>query len=452
MTNDLTQGKPLPLILSFTIPLALGALFQQCFSVVDTIIVGKCISVDALAAVGSTNSLNFLIIGLVTGSCCGMAIPISQRFGAKDWSNLRRYVFNAVYVCLFLTAVLTAVTAVYTRQMLQLMRTPENIMEDAYRYIVTIFYGIGGIFLYQMCACVIRAMGDSRTPVFFLVLACLINIVLDLLFILVFHMGVFGAALATVISQTLSGLACLFYILHSLYMLKPEAGEAAFSPRHIRDLFVMGVPMGLQYTITAIGSVVLQSAVNTLGSSIVAAVTAGSKVSIFFTCVLESLGTAMATYAGQNMGARKFDRIRTGMLLAMLIGTVYSLLSFGILKLTGGWLVQMFVDAEEAAVIEHAATFLGWNSLFYVLLNPIFIYRFGLQGLGYSGFSMFAGVAEMFARSLVAFGLVPVWGFLGVCLANPAAWLAADLFLIPAFSAKLKRRETLAAADGGQTA
>lgn len=446
--HDLTNGKPLPLILGFTVPLALGALFQQCFSMVDAIIVGKCIGVDALASVGATNSLNFLVIGLVTGSCCGMAIPISQRFGAKDWSNLRRYVFNAIYVCIALTVILTTVTALCTRDILRLMRTPDNILEGAYSYIVTIFYGIGGIFLYQMCACIIRALGDSRTPVFFLVLACLINVVLDLLFVIVFKMGVFGAALATVISQTLSGLACLVYILRTLYMLRPEKGEAAPSAKHIRDLCVMGVPMGLQYTITAIGSVVLQSAVNSLGSDVVAAVTAATKVSIFFTCVLESLGTAMATFVGQNLGARKYGRIRTGIGLAMLLGTGYSLLAFGVLKLASSPLVQLFVNGSETEVIRQAGIFLGWNSLFYVLLNPIFIYRFGLQGLGYSGFAMFAGVAEMIARSAVAFGLVPVLGFFGVCMANPTAWLAADLFLVPAFYQRLKRRIAQQAAEG----
>lgn len=439
MTHDLTSGNPLKLILSFTIPLALGALFQQCFSVVDAVIVGKCIGVDALASVGATNSLNFLIIGLVTGSCCGMGIPISHAFGAKDWSNLRRYVFNAVYVCIFLAVILTVLTGVFTKDILLLIRTPENILKGAQDYIGTIFYGIAGIFLYQMSACIIRALGDSRTPVFFLVLACLINVVLDLVFILVFKMGVFGAALATVIAQTLSGLACLVYILRSLYILKPEKGEAALSGRHLRDLFVMGVPMGLQYTITAVGSVVLQSAVNSLGSGVVAAVAAATKVSIFFTCILESLGTAMATFVGQNLGARQYGRIRSGMGSALIIGTLYSLLAFVVLKLTAGTLVQMFVDGSETAVIEQAATFLGWNSLFYITLGPIFLYRFGLQGLGYSGFSMFAGVAEMVARIAVAFGLVPVLGFLGVCLANPVAWVAADLFLVPAFYAKLKK-------------
>ncbi len=440
MTNDLTNGRPLPLLLRFTVPLALGALFQQCFAMVDTIIVGKFIGVDALAAVGSTASLNFLIIGLVTGACCGMGIPISQRFGAKDWSDLRRYVFNAAYVCIFLTVVLTTVTGLFTRQFLEWMRTPANIIDDAYSYISTVFYGIGGIFLYQMCAAVIRSMGDSRTPVFFLVLSCLINAVLDLVFVLNFDMGVFGAALATVISQTVSGLACLLYILRSLYILKPEKGEASFSWPHIKGLFAMGVPMGLQYTITAIGSVVIQSAINTLGSTVVAAITAAGKESIFFTCPAESLGTAMATYTGQNLGARKFDRIRTGMVQTVIIGAVYSVLAALVLHFAAPLLTQLFVDGSETLVIDYACQYLGWNSVFYIPLTLIFLYRFSLQGLGYSGFAMFAGVAEMVARSAVAFGLVPVMGFAGACLSNPLAWIAADLFLIPAFYTKLRVR------------
>ncbi len=447
MTNDLTQGRPLPLLLRFTVPLALGALFQQCFAMVDSIIVGKFIGVDALAAVGSTGSLNFLIIGLVTGSCCGMGIPISQCFGARDWANLRRYVFNAAYVCMLLTAVLTTVTALFTRQFLVWMRTPDNIIDGAYSYISTVFYGLGGIFLYQMSAAVIRALGDSRTPVFFLVLACLINAVLDLVFVIVFRMGVFGAALATVISQLVSGLACFFYILRSLYILRPARGEARPSARHIGSLFAVGVPMGLQYTVTAIGSVVIQSAINTLGSTAVAAITAAGKVSIFFTCPMESLGTAMATYTGQNLGARRYDRIRTGMVQTVLIGAVYSLLAALALKFAAPVLVQLFVDAAETQVIAYAAQYLAWNSYFYIPLTLIFLYRFSLQGLGYSGFAMLAGVTEMIARSAVAFAAVPALGFFGACLSNPLAWVSGAAFLVPAFYARLKKRIAILQAE-----
>ena len=441
MTHDLTSGSPLRLILSFTVPLVLSNLFQQCFSLVDTVIVGRCIGVDALAAVGSTGSLNFLVIGLVTGCCAGMAIPIAQRFGAGDTENMRRYVYNAAYVCIVLAVLLTAVTALFTRTFLTWMRTPEDILDDACTYLVTIFYGIGGIFLYQMSAGVLRALGDSRTPALFLVLACLINAVLDLLLVIRLQMGVFGAALATVISQVLSGLACLARIRRTLHILRPESNERALSVRHIRTLLGSGIPMGLQYTLTATGSVVLQSAVNALGSAAVAAVTAAEKVSVFFYCVLESLGSSMATYVGQNLGARRFDRIRVGVLQSAGLGASYCLLAWCILHFAGGALIRLFVESSETAVIDLAAVWLSWNSAFFLFLMPIFLYRFSLQGLGYSALAMFAGVAEMIARILTAFLLVPALGFSGVCLSDPVAWLAADLFLLPAFYSRLRRRE-----------
>lgn len=439
MTRDLTTGKPLPLLVSFTVPLALGTLFQQCFSVIDAALVGRCIGVGALAAVGATGSVNYLVIGLVTGVCAGMGIPISQSFGARDAAQLRRYVLNAAYICIGLSALLTLLCAVFTRPLLTLMHTPADIFADAYRYIMTVFYGVGGIVLYQMGACVIRALGDSRTPVFFLVLACVLNAGLDLLLILAFQMGVFGAALATVISQTLSGLACLWYILRKLSVLRPRPGEAAPSLRHIGKLLGQGLPMGLQCSITAIGGVVLQRAVNELGSQVVGAVTAANKVNGFFTCTLASLGTAVATYVGQNLGAGRLDRVRTGVHWSLALGTGYGVLAFVVLRLFGGSLAGLFVDAGDAEVIRLAATFLQWTSLFFVLLNAVFVYRFGLQGLGHSGLAMFAGVTEMLARIAVAFALVSTVGFLGVCLADPAAWLAADLFLVPMFCLKLSR-------------
>lgn len=434
MTKDLTSGNPLKVILLFTLPLVLGNLFQQFYALADTIIVGRYCGVSALASVGSTGSLNYLILGFVIGVCNGFAIPIAQLFGARDYRDLRRHVANAAWLCLASSVVLTVLTVAFTRPMLILMQTPEDILDGAATYIGWIFAGIPFIFLYNMVAGIMRALGDSKTPLFFLILTSVLNIGLDLLFVIPFQMGVLGAALATDISQAVSGVVSFIFLCKKFTVLAMETGDARLNRRVCFRLLGIGLPMGLQCSITAIGSVIVQWAVNMLGSTAVAAVTAASKTMNLLTVPLESVGTAMATYAGQNLGAARMDRVRKGVHSALLIATVYALASLVILHFGDVTVMGLFLDtATEVQIVEMGRQYLFWNSVFFIPLGALIVWRYSIQGLGFSTLAMMAGVAEMVARTLVAIALVPVLGYFGAELANPAAWIAACLFLYPAY-------------------
>ena len=433
MTKDMTNGSPMKLILGFSVPLLFGFLFQQLYNLVDTLIVGRFLGVDALAAVGATGSLNFLIIGFCMGVCNGFAIPLAHRFGAGDYKAMRAFMMNAVYLAVVFAAVMTVLTVVYCKPILRLMRTPENIIDDAYIYIVIIFAGIPATYLYNLISGIIRSMGDSRTPVVFLTIASVLNIALDLVLIITFDMGVAGAALATVVSQAVSGLGCLIYSLGKFEILHADEEERKINTFYMKTLCNMGVPMGLQYSITAIGSVILQSAVNTLGSDAVAAMTAGSRISMFFCCPYDALGSTMATYGGQNVGAKKLDRIREGLKSCSILGIVYSIIAFVVLFFAGEWLAGFFVESARASIIGDVQLFLMLNSAFYIPLAFVNIVRFLIQGMGYSKFAVLAGVFEMVARALVGFVFVPVFGFPAACIASPVAWIFADAFLFPAY-------------------
>lgn len=443
MTKDMTSGAPMKLILGFSVPLLFGFLFQQFYNLVDTLIVGRYLGVDALAAVGSTGSLNFLIIGFCMGVCNGFAIPLAHKFGAGDYSGMRAFMMNAVYLSIAFSVVMTALTVIFCRPILELMQTPENIIDEAYAYIVIIFIGIPATYLYNLISGVIRSMGDSRTPVVFLVMASVINIVLDIVLIVWVDMGVAGAAVATVVSQLLSGLGCLIYSLQRFELLRTDREERRLQASYIKTLCGMGVPMGLQYSITAIGSVVLQSAVNTLGSDAVAAMTAGSKISMFFCCPFDALGSTMATYGGQNMGAGKLSRIGAGLKASTVLGVIYAAAAFLILFFTGEYLALFFVEKASPQIIADVHLLLIINSAFYVPLLFVNTVRFLIQGMGYSKFAIFAGVFEMAARTLVGFAFVPVFGFAAACFASPVAWVFADIFLFPAYVYVYRRSERL---------
>ena len=434
MTKDLTSGSPLKVILLFTLPLVLGNLFQQFYALADTIIVGRYCGVSALASVGSTSSVNYLILGFVTGVCNGFAIPIAQLFGARDYSAMRRHVANAGWLCLAGSVVLTVLTVSLTRPLMMLMQTPADILDGAVIYIGWIFAGIPFTFLYNMVAGIMRALGDSKTPLYFLIMTSVLNVGLDLLFVVPFQMGVFGAALATDISQALSGIVSFVYLCRKFEVLSMKAGEGRFDSRTCLRLAGIGLPMGLQCSITAIGSVIVQWAVNVLGSTAVAAVTAASKTANLLTVPLESVGTAMATYAGQNLGAARMDRVRKGVHSALLIACVYAVASLVLLHFGDVTVMGLFLDTgSELEIVRMGQEYLFWNSVFFIPLGALIVWRYSIQGLCYSTLAMLAGVAEMAARTLVAVILVPLLGYFGAELANPAAWVAACLFLYPAY-------------------
>ena len=433
MEKDMTKGSPMRLILGFAVPLLFGLLFQQFYSMVDTIIVGHYLGVEALAAVGATGSVNFLIIGFCMGVCNGFALPIAQEFGAGNAPKLRRFVANSVWLSVIFAVVMTVVVSLLCRSILQWMRTPENIIDGAYDYIIVIFIGIPVVFLYNVTAAIIRSLGDSRTPVIFLVMAAVLNIFLDLLLIIVIPMGVAGAAVATVLSQAIAGVCCLIYMCRKYPILHLSGEEWKWNGECVARLCNMGIPMGLQYSITAIGSVILQSAVNGIGSDAVAAVTAGNKVSMLLMCPFDAMGSTMATYGGQNIGAGDLDRVGKGLKSCTLLGLLYSLIAVGVVFTLGQVLLLLFLDAGETVILANAYAFICVNVLFYFPLALVNIVRFLIQGMGFSKLAVFAGAFEMLARGLAGFVLVPAFGFPAVCFANPLAWIFADIFLIPAY-------------------
>lgn len=433
MTKNMTTGSPVKLIISFAIPMFLGMLFQQFYSMVDTVIVGKYLGVNPLAGVGSTTSLNFLVIGFCTGVCNGFAIPVAQMFGAQEESKLRRYVANSAWLCIGFSVVMTLLVTAACRPILRMMNTPEEIFDYAYMYIVIIFCGIPCTFLYNILAGIIRSLGDSRTPVIFLAVSSGLNIVLDFISILVFHMNVEGPALATVISQGVSGAICLFYMKKKYPILRIAREEWKADAKYMKRLCFIGIPMGLQYSVTAIGTLVLQTAINGLGAAVVAGVTAAQKINAFISCPVEAIGQTMAPYTGQNMGAGKLDRIGKGLKDASLVGFVMSALCFLTAFLTGKQLCLLFLNAKETEIIAYAYQFLLFCTGGYCFLTLVNTVRFTIQGMGFSVFAITSGVMEMIARILAATVITGKFGFIGICLAHPLAWVFADSFLIPAF-------------------
>ena len=432
MTHDLTSGKPLKMVLQFTIPVLLGLLLQQVYSVVDTAIVGHALGVMALGGVGATSSVNYLVIGFCTGLCTGMAIPVAQAFGANDVRQLRRYIGNCVWLCVIVSAALLALTLPACRLLLTAMGTPEEEMSYAFDYIFVIFIGIPAIILYNMGACVLRALGDSRSPVWFLAIASLINIVLDLLTVCVLDWGVRGAAVATVVSQAVSGVLCVWYMRRRFPVLQMEKDDWQLRRREASRLLGMGVPVGLQCSITAIGSVILQTAVNSLGAICVAGVAAATKLFQLFCCPYDALAMAATNFVGQNLGAGKYDRIRQGIFACCLLGVVYCAVHFLLAQFGTPYAILLFIRPEEAeAVLPFAWKMCRMDAYFGLFLMLVNVLRLSIQGMGYSRLSLLSGVLEMVARIFISVWAVPQFGFAAACMANPLAWVLANCFLIP---------------------
>ena len=432
MTHDLTSGKPLKMVLQFTIPVLLGLLLQQVYSVVDTAIVGHALGVMALGGVGATSSVNYLVIGFCTGLCTGMAIPVAQAFGANDVRQLRRYIGNCVWLCVIVSAALLALTLPACRLLLTAMGTPEEEMSYAFDYIFVIFIGIPAIILYNMGACVLRALGDSRSPVWFLAIASLINIVLDLLTVCMLDWGVRGAAVATVVSQAVSGVLCVWYMRRRFPVLRMEKDDWRLRSREASRLLGMGVPVGLQCSITAIGSVILQTAVNSLGAICVAGVAAATKLFQLFCCPYDALAMAATNFVGQNLGAGKYDRIRQGIFACCLLGVVYCVVHFLLAQFGTPYAILLFIRPEETeAVLPFAWKMCRMDAYFGLFLMLVNVLRLSIQGMGYSRLSLLSGVLEMVARIFISVWAVPQFGFAAACMANPLAWVLANCFLIP---------------------
>lgn len=432
-SKDMTSGACLPLILNFTFPLLLGNLLQQTYYLVDSAIVGRFLGINALASVGASTSVVFLILGFCNGCCGGFGIPVAQKFGARDYVTMRRYVAVSLKLAGGMSVLIAGITSLLCAFILRSMQTPENIFADAYAYLLITFLGVPCTFYYNLLSSIIRALGDSKTPFWFLLFSTVLNILLDLLCILGFGWGVAGAAIATVFSQGVSAILCYFYMNRKFEILRTTPAERRFRWDLAKQLLFIGAPMGLQFSITAIGSIMLQSANNALGTACVAAFTAAMRIKMFFLCMLESLGMAMATFCGQNYGAGKPERIWQGVKAAIGLMCIYVVAVNLILWTLSEEFTQLFVDASELEIIADSALFLHVSASFFPFLGMLCILRYSIQGAGYTQLAMFSGVAEMIARILVSVVAVPLWGFWAVCFGDPLAWVFAVAFLIPAF-------------------
>ena len=446
--TDLTVGRPLTRILRFALPLVLGTLFQQLYSFVDTVIVGRCLGTDALGAVGTTYSLNFLILGFVQGACVGFGIPVAETFGAKDKEGLRKYLFNGAAICVALSVVFTIVTTLIAGPLLSLIHTPEELFADAVLYIRIIFIGIPATVLYNYASSVLRALGDSQHPFYFLLVSSVLNIALDWLLIVPFGMGVDGAAIATVFSQLVSGVLCTVWFFTRTAKnegISFHERKGLLSVRHCRRLAYIGFPMGFEYSVSAIGAVIMQDAINLLGSTAVAAQTAGEKIRQMFTLPMESVGMAMATYVGQNHGARRTDRIKQGIKDGCLIQLTYCVAAWVVIYFIKPFAVGLVLGDADPAVTAGAIEYLAVMSMLFCFHGLLMIFRNTLQGLGYSVQAIISGVGELIGRSLG--GLLAVktgLGYLGICLSNPFAWALAMLYCMFMVARVLKKEEQTA--------
>ena len=413
--RDMTVGSP-----------ARNILLQHLYQVVDAAIVGRWVGVEGLAAVGASSSIMFLFLGFCNGACAGFSVPVAQAFGAKEYSLMRQYVANAIRIGIWISVLLTIPICVLCSPILRLVNVPDDIFHQAWIYLMLQFLGIPLAIAYNLLAGFIRSLGNSKEPFYFLLVSSATNIILDLIFVIVFRWGVFGAGFATLISQIVSASLCYSFIIRQMKMLIPVGEERRYDSDHVTHLLNNGIPMGLQFSITGIGVIMLQSANNALGTMYVAAFTASMRVKYVFTTVFENIGVAMATYCGQNIGARRLDRVKSGLKAATGIMLVYFVFTFAVIFPFADEMMALFVDPSQRQIIDLASQYMRISNYFYPVLGMLTIFRYSIQGLGYSTLSLMSGVMEMLARCAVSIWMVPAMGFMGVCLGDPAAWCAAD--------------------------
>ena len=430
MERDMTKGSPLPVILRFTLPLIIGNIFQQLYNMADTIIVGRYVGADALAAVGSTGTIMFLVLGFAQGITAGFTVLTSQRFGAKDTNGVKRSVANGILLALIFTVFLTFISMVLMRPLLHLMNTPENIFDDAYTYIMIICGGLVTTVFYNLFSSYLRAVGNSQIPLVFLVFSAILNVFLDLLFIICFQMGVAGAASATILSQGISAVLCVFYIYRFMPDMRPEKKHWELHVADSRHQLSMGIPMALQFAITGSGTMIMQSAINLFGSEAVAAFTAACKLQNLVTQGFPAMGQTMAAYSGQNFGKGDIPRIKKGVHAALLISITYSVAAAVLVFLLLKPCLGLFFtgDVDMASMMPWAKTYSYMCALFYVPLCTIFIFRNAMQGCGYGFLPMMGGVSELLARLIVAVIAMSLVSYPLACFCDPAAWVTAAVF------------------------
>ena len=454
MAKDMTSGKPLKLLLLFTVPLLIGNIFQQFYSMVDTIVVGRYVGPFALAAVGSTGALSFLVIGFATGLMGGFSIIISQQYGALNQSEQKNYdtLKHAVAMSFALTAVITVLITVamifFTRPLLEIMKTPEDIIDDAYTYIFIVFMGVVFTLYYNLVSAIMRAVGDSKTPLYLLIIASVVNVALDLVFVILFDMGIAGVAYATIIAQGLSAVIGIWYLFSHYRYLIPQKKHWIPTRHMCWELLRLGGPNAFMTSITAIGCMIMQAVVNSFGSIVVAGFTAAGKVEMLACEPCSCLGVAMATYVGQNYGAKRLDRVKEGVHKGLIITVSFNIAVAIAVLIFGRALAGIFVDNSDALLFEQivssALVYQNAVAITAPFLGVLFLYRNALQGLGNPTYPFMSGVLELICRTVIPFWWAGMWGYAGVCWATPFAWITAAILLGVGFYLhyyKLKNRE-----------
>lgn len=431
MTGDMTVGNPVKKILLFMIPVCLGNIFQQFYNLADSIIAGQFLGVNALAAIGATGSLVFLVVGWLNGITSGFAVLISQSFGAKRYDEMRHYMAMSIYLCVFFVVIMTVSLEFLNTPILRLMNSPEELFTDIHGYMAVIYAGLAATAAYNALAAILRAIGDSRTPLYFLIVSSVVNVVLDIVFITWFQMGVVGCAYATVAAQAISALLCYVYIRKKFEFLHLRKEDFYFSWKSAKKMLALGVPMGLQFSITAIGTIIVQGAINVYGSVSIAGFSAGSKIQNIVSTVFVSFGATTATYVGQNLGAGELDRVKMGVRKIQMMILVWGVVMMAIIYLFGGQMVRLFIGSGDTGVTEVAVTYFRVVAWCYPFLGSIYLYRNALQGMGYGFIPMMGGVFELAARALVVMLVSGRGSFAAVCASDPAAWIAALIPLVP---------------------
>ncbi|MCR5755227.1 MAG: MATE family efflux transporter [Acetatifactor sp.] len=428
MELDMTKGNPLSLITKFMIPIIIGNIFQQLYSMVDTIIVGRFVGVEALAAVGATGSVIFLIFGFTQGLTTGFTVLTAQRFGAGDREGMKKSIGNAVILSVLVTVIVTALSILGMDKLLGWMHTPDDIYDMAKTYIVIICSGICWTVLYNLQTSIMRAIGNSVVPLVLLIISSAANIILDYVLIVPFKMGVAGAAYATIASQGLSGVLCLIYIIKKVPALHISKRHLMLDEQYVRNQLGVGIPMALQFSITAIGTMLVQAALNLLGSTVVASYSVSVKVEQLVTQPFGAMGVTMATYSAQNRGVNDLERIKKGVRAANVMSAIYAVIIYGVLQLILPYAVRLFVTENIELIIGYARTYVNICGLFFIPLGMIFIFRNTLQGCGFGVIPMMGGVVELASRSVAAFIAAKLLSYAGVCFANAGAWLTAGVF------------------------
>ncbi|MGH0052224.1 MAG: MATE family efflux transporter [Sphaerochaetaceae bacterium] len=438
MQQDMTRGNPLRLIFFFMLPILGGNLFQQFYSMVDTFVVGRFIGVQALAAVGSTGPVTFFVLGFVIGLSAGFSVIISQKFGAKDERSMRKAVAMSILAAFFLSLVISFLAIISAQPLLEALNTPEDIIVDAHAYLVILYLGIVATIYYNLLAAILRALGDSRSPLYFLLIASVLNIIGDLISVIILGIGVEGVAFATISSQGISALLCLLYIYRRYPILHLKKEDWRIDWPMVARLLRIGLPSALQFSVCAIGVMIVQSVINTFGSDTVAAYSVGTRIEQLVTQPLMTLGLAMATYSAQNLGGGYLSRINQGVKSALLLTILFSLAAFLLVFFAGDVLAMLFIDASQGQVISQTNQYLSLISYFFIPLGIIFVFRNTCQGLGSGLIPMLSSLQELLFRSLAAFILPGMLGYTGIILSSPLAWVAAAILLIFAYRFQIR--------------